>query len=106
MPADPLSAPQGRSLRFQLSVMFFLQFFIWGAWFELGFDYIPKLGFNGDWQLPLIFGAFNVGALVALFFSTQFADRKFAAEKFLALSHLVGGAAILGLFFIQPAPAD
>ena len=106
MSADPLSAPQGKSLRFQLSVMFFLQFFIWGAWFELGFDYIPKLGFNGDWQLPLIFGAFNVGALVALFFSTQFADRKFAAEKFLAFSHLVGGAAILGLFFIRPAPAD
>ena len=50
-----------------------------------------------------IFGAFNVGALVALFFSTQFADRKFAAEKFLAFSHLVGGLAILGLFFIRRA---
>jgi nucleoside transporter len=106
MSADSLSTPQEKSLRRKLSVMFFLQFFIWGAWFELGFDYIPKLGFNGDWQLPLIFGAFNVGALVALFFSTQFADRKFAAEKFLAISHLVGGLAILGLFFIRPAPAD
>jgi nucleoside transporter len=92
--------------RIKLSVMMFLEFFIWGAWFELGFDYIPKLGFNGDWQLPLIFGAFNVGALVALFFSTQFADRKFAAEKFLAVSHLIGGAAILGLFFIRPNPAE
>jgi hypothetical protein len=83
-----------------------LQFFIWGAWFELGFDYIPKLGFNNDWQLPLIFGAFNVGALVALFFSTQFADRKFAAEKFLAFSHLVGGAAILGLYFVKKEPGE
>ena len=87
----------------------FLQFFIWGAWFELGFDYIPKLGFNNVWQLPLIFGAFNVGALVALFFSTQFADRKFAAEKFLAFSHLIGGLAITGLYFLpgdktNPAP--
>jgi nucleoside transporter len=101
---SPLSTPQEKALRRKLSVMMFLQFFIWGAWFELGFDYIPKLGFNGDWQLPLIFGAFNVGALVALFFSTQFADRKFAAEKFLAFSHLVGGAAILGLFYIRPDP--
>src|SRR5204863_1416776 len=66
----------------------------------LGFDYIPKLGFNNDWQLPLVFGAFNIGALVALFFSTQFADRKFAAEKFMAFSHLIGGVAILGLFFL------
>lgn len=106
MSAESASPTRERSLRFQLSVMMFLQFFIWGAWFELGFDYIPKLGFNGDWQQPLIFGAFNVGALVALFFSTQFADRKFAAEKFLAFSHLVGGASILGLFFIRPNPAN
>jgi MFS family permease len=96
-------------MKFKLAVMMFLQFFIWGAWFELGFDYIPTLGFNAEWQQPLIFGAFNVGALVALFFSTQFADRKFAAEKFLAISHLIGGLAILGLFFLpgnkeNPAP--
>jgi nucleoside transporter len=88
--------------------MMFLQFFIWGAWYELGFDYIPKLGF-AEWQATLIFSAFNFGALVALFFSTQFADRTFAAEKFMAFSHLVGGLAILGLFFIRgdkedPAP--
>jgi nucleoside transporter len=104
--AASLSTPQEKALRRKLSLMMFLQFFIWGAWFELGFDYIPKLGFNNDWQLPLIFGAFNVGALVALFFSTQFADRKFAAEKFLAFSHLIGGAAVLGLFFVRPNPAN
>jgi nucleoside transporter len=96
------------TVRFKLSMMMFLQFFIWGAWYELGFDYIPKLGFE-EWQQTLIFDAFNVGALVALFFSTQFADRKFAAEKFLAFSHLVGGLAILALFFLRgdkedPAP--
>jgi nucleoside transporter len=103
-PAQPSRMESG--LRLKLSLMMFLQFFIWGAWYELGFDYIPKLGFNGDWQLPLIFGAFNIGALVALFFSTQFADRNFAAEKFLAFSHLIGGLAILGLFFVRPAPGE
>ena len=86
-------------IRFRLSVMMFLEFVIWGAWFELGFDYIPKLGFE-EWQLTLIFAAFNIGALAALFFSTQFADRTFAAERFLAFSQLVGGLAILGLFFL------
>jgi hypothetical protein len=96
----PLPPRANGGVRFRLCVMMFLQFFIWGAWFELGFDYIPKLGFNNDWQLPLIFGAFNVGALVALFFSTQFADRKFSAEKFLAFSHLIGGVAIGGLYFL------
>ena len=98
--------PAGGLLKFKLALMMFLQFFIWGAWYELGFDYIPKLGFNDVWQQPLVFGAFNVGALVALFFSTQFADRKFAAEKFLALSHLIGGLAMIGLFFIKKEPGE
>jgi nucleoside transporter len=94
------------SLKFKLSLMMFLQFVIWGAWFEIGFSYIPGLDFEGKagWMVPLIFGAFNIGALVALFFSTQFADRNYAAEKFLAFSHLIGGLAILGLFFLHPEP--
>ena len=109
MASDYSAAPAARmsgGVRFRLSVMMFLQFFIWGAWFELGFDYIPRLGFNADWQQPLVFGAFNVGALVALFFSTQFADRKFAAERFLAFSHLIGGLAILGLYFVKKEPGE
>jgi hypothetical protein len=100
MSADPLSTPQEKSLRRKLCLMMFVQIFIWGAWFELGFDYIPSLKFTGL-QNALIFGAFNIGALVALLFSTQFADRMFAAEKFLGVSHVIGGVAILGLFFLQ-----
>jgi hypothetical protein len=98
--ADALSTPHEKAMRRKLALMMFVQIFIWGAWFELGFDYIPSLKFAG-WQNSLIFGAFNIGALVALLFSTQFADRKFAAEKFLGVSHVIGGAAILGLFFLQ-----
>ena len=87
--------------------MMFLQFFIWGAWFEIGFSYIPNqlLGLT-QLQQNLVFWAFNVGALVALFFSTQFADRMFAAEKFLAFSHLIGGLAIMGLFFLHPKTGE
>jgi hypothetical protein len=85
----------------KLCVMMFLQFFIWGAWFEIGFSYIPAMKFSPSWLNDLVFNAFNFGALVALFFSTQFADRMFAAQKFLAVSHLIGGLAIGGLFFLQ-----
>lgn len=92
-------------IRLKLSVMMFLEFFIWGAWLPLIFGYLPGLGFD-DWQQSLILGAFNVAALVALFFSTQFADRNFAAEKFVAFSHLVGGVAIAALFFIKKPSAD
>ena len=36
-----------------------------------------------------------------MFFSNQFADRNFAAERFLAFSHIVGGVAILALAFTR-----
>jgi nucleoside transporter len=87
-------------VRFKLSAMMFLEFFIWGAWYPLIFGYLPSLGF-GEWEQPLILGTFNIGAVLALFFSTQFADRNFAAERFLSFSHLVGGLAMLGLFWVK-----
>src|SRR6516162_1529723 len=88
------------SVRNKLSVMMFLQFFIWGVWYELVFRYIRDLGFE-DWQQFWTLATFNIAAFVAMFFSTQFADRHFAAEKFVAFSQLIGGVAILGLAFIQ-----
>ena len=87
-------------IRFKLSVMMFLEFFIWGAWLPLIFGYLPSLGFS-EFQQAWILGAFNLAAFTAMFFSTQFADRNFAAERFLAFSQLVGGVAILGLFFVR-----
>ncbi len=98
MSSDNSAAPAG--LKTRLCVMMFLEIFIWGAWLPLFFSYVPKLGFN-DWQQQLIFNAFNISALLAIFFGNQFADRNFAAEKFLAFSQFVGGAAMIGLSFIQ-----
>jgi nucleoside transporter len=93
-------------VRFKLSAMMFLEFFIWGAWYPLIFGYLPSLGFGGAWEQPLILGTFNIGAVLALFFSTQFADRNFAAERFLSFSQLVGGLAMLGLFWIKKPEGD
>jgi nucleoside transporter len=87
------------SHRFSLSVMMFLEFFIWGAWFPLASDYLTTLGFSAtekSWAL----NAFALASLTALFFSNQFADRNFAAEKFLAFSQLVGGISILALGWV------
>lgn len=78
--------------------MMVLEFVIWGAWLPLIYSYLPALKFT-PLQQSAILNAFPVATLVAIFFSNQFADRNFAAEKFLAFSQLVGGAAILGLAF-------
>src|SRR6187401_3213429 len=90
-----------KSVRNKLFVMMILEIAIWGAWLPLIFGYLPSLGFNASEQ-SWILNAFAAGAIVAMFFSNQFADRKFAAEKFMAFSHLIGGAAILALGFILP----
>jgi len=82
--------------RFKLSVMMFLEFFIWGAWLPLIFGYLPSLGFD-EWQKAWILNAFAIASFVGMFFSNQFADRNFSAERFLAASHLIGGLSILGL---------
>lgn len=86
-------------VRWRLCVMMFLEFFIWGAWLPKIFGYLNTLGFDAL-QQGLILNAFAVSSLLAMFFSTQFVDRTFAAEKFLAFSQLVGGVAILGLTWV------
>jgi len=87
------------SIRAKLSVMMFLQFFIWGAWFLLVSDYLTSLGFTPT-EKSWVLNAFALASITALFFSNQFADRNFAAEKFLAFSHLVGGVSILALGWV------
>ena len=89
------------SPRNKLFLMMVLEFFIWGAWLPLIFGYLPSLGFNPQREQPLILNAFPVAAIVGMFFSNQFADRSFAAERFMAFSHLVGGLAILSLAFVK-----
>lgn len=88
-------------IRTKLSVMMFLEFFIWGAWLPLIFGYLPSLGFS-PLEQSWILNAFALASFVGMFFSNQFADRNFAAERFLAVSQLIGGLAILGLFFVRP----
>jgi MFS family permease len=86
-------------IRTKLSVMMFLEFFIWGAWLPLIFGYLPSLGFS-PLEQSWILNAFALASFVGMFFSNQFADRNFAAERFLAVSQFIGGLAILGLFFV------
>lgn len=95
------SAPGSGGIRFKLFVMMVLEFFIWGAWLPLIFGYLAKDGLNfTPSQQSWILNAFPIAAIVGMFFSNQFADRNFAAERFLAFSHLIGGLAILGCGFV------
>ncbi|HTN76787.1 MAG TPA: MFS transporter [Pirellulaceae bacterium] len=88
-------------IRWKLSVMMFLEFFIWGAWLPLSFSYFGATGLNFEgWQQDLLNFAFPVAAILAMFFANQFVDRNFAAERFLAVSQLIGGLAMLGFGYL------
>lgn len=91
------------AIRIKLFVMMVLEFFIWGAWLPLIYGYLPSLGYS-FWQQSLILSAFPFAAILGMFFSNQFVDRNFSAERFLAASHLIGGLAIFALAYTQSFP--
>src|SRR5437868_11461296 len=92
-PAVPLDDKPDYKNR--LFVMMILEIAVWGAWLPKIFPYMGMLGFN-SWQQALVGNAFGIASLLGIFFSNQFADRNFAAERFLAFSHLIGGIALIG----------
>ncbi len=79
----------------RLFVMMLLQLAIWGAYMPKLYPYMGLLGFEA-WQMSLVGSAWGIAAIVGIFFSNQFADRNFSAERFLAASNVIGGAALLG----------
>ncbi len=92
-----------QTTRTKLFLMMVLEFFIWGAWLPPIWEYMGGLGFNGT-QIAWVGSAFAIASVLAIFFANQYADRHFASERFLAVSHLVGGLAILGMFFVKSFP--
>jgi nucleoside transporter len=86
------------SIKFKLFLMMILEIAIWGAWQIKIFSYMGMLGFNPDQQW-LVGSSFGIASIVGIFFSNQFADRNFSAERFLAFSHLIGGIALIATAF-------
>ncbi len=84
-------APLASGLRFKLSGMMFLQYAIWGAWLPLLWSFLSgHRGFTPS-QIGDMFAVGALGAIIAPFIAGQIADRWFNTEKFLAISHVLGG---------------
>ena len=88
------SATSG-SIRNKLFILMILEIAIWGAWQVKIFPYMGMLNFTAG-QQAWVGSVFGIASLIGIFFSNQFADRNFSAERFLAFSHLIGGLALLG----------
>ncbi len=76
-------------IRTKLSVMMFLQFFIWGAWYTTIAVYMTNHGMERLTYWPYTVNP--IAAIVAPFFLGLVADRYFATEKVLGLLHVLGG---------------
>jgi nucleoside transporter len=90
------------SIKLQLSLMMFLQFFIWGGWFvTLGTFLGNNLNASGG-QIAMAFSTQSWGAIIAPVFIGLIADRYFNAEKILGVLHLLGS----GLLFLMSQTVD
>jgi len=77
----------------------FLNFFIWGMWFVTLGTYLIKGDIGAtDAQSGLAYGTQCLGAIIAPFIIGLIADKYFAAQKILAVLHLVGAGL---LYFIS-----
>ncbi len=85
-----------KPLQARLSLMMFLQFFIWGAWYTTIGVYMSSNGMENLTHWP--FTVNPIAAIVAPFFIGLIADRFFATERVLGSLHILGGI----IMFLTP----
>jgi nucleoside transporter len=89
------------STRIQLSLMMFLNFFVWGSWFVTLGTYL-KTSLNAtDTNIGAAFGTQALGAIIAPFIIGLIADKYFAAQKILGVLHLIGAGLLYYLTTIE-----
>ena len=79
-------------INLKLSVMMFLEFFIWGCWFVTMGTFLSQAFSSSGTEIGLAYETQSWGAIIAPFIIGLIADRYFDAEKILAIIHIVGGA--------------
>ena len=74
-----------RLINLKLSVMMFLEFFIWGCWFVTMGTFLSQAFSSSGTEIGLAYETQSWGAIIAPFIIGLIADRYFDAEKILAI---------------------
>ncbi len=81
-------------IRTRLSVMMFLEFFLWSAWYvPVGAYMNDKLGFTGS-QMGWIYATMALGAMISPLLVGYVADRFFSTQRVLGVLHLIGAVCL------------
>ncbi len=73
-----------------LSLMMFIEFFIWGVWFVAAGSYLSSIGFQGE-EVGRALSTLAWGSIISAFFVTLVADKYFAAQKLNGVLHIAAG---------------
>jgi MFS family permease len=94
------SVPMELAVRLPLSVMTFLEFAIWGAWYVVLGNYLNSIGFSRK-EIGRVYATIPLGAIISPMFVGAIADRYFASEQLMALLHLAGAALLAWMAYIR-----
>jgi len=83
-----------------LSVMMFLQFFVWGAWYVTVGNYMKAHGMFDE--IGWAYTVAPIAAIISPFFLGLVADRYFASERVLGVLHILGAITM----FLVPMAAS
>jgi nucleoside transporter len=99
-------------VRTRLSVMMFLQYFVWGAWWvTLGTFLSNAKNSNGtrlfdDAFVGSAYGTASIAAIIAPFFVGMIADRYFSTERLLCVLHVLGAVILYSLASLDLAALE
>jgi nucleoside transporter len=74
----------------QLSVMMFLEYFVWGAWYVTMGTYMAENLQSSGVQIGAAYSALAIATMISPSFLGMVADRYFAAQKLNGILHLTG----------------
>ena len=87
--------------RVLLSVMMFLEYFIWGAWYVTMGTYMSENLQSSGLQIGAAYSALAIATMISPFFVGLVADKYFAAQKIMGVLHILGGVLLFVATMIQ-----
>ncbi|MAV55523.1 MAG: MFS transporter [Phycisphaerae bacterium] len=75
----------------RLCIMMFIQFFIWGAWYVTGPNYLETIGFSAE-DFGWTYSVGPIAGMISPFLVGMIADRFLPSQVVLGILHLIGTA--------------